>query len=554
MYIKPKKIWFKQFQPEEVEAIFNLFKDNSPIQLKEWDKISFLKGVRKYGVFIHPETDKFDNSVGIKPKLLSKILRQLSLKDLETVIFFFNKKIENKEFVKNNTDSEGFIDWNNQLIEHLVIKENRVETLTSFIKSLFDSELDNDFIISSEVIEEILEKPYLIDFLTNKKIRASYVEGYNLTKDFFPKMREDKKRKWKEVSNFIPKSDILLMSNCMGIYPYQIKIVEEVFNGKLLSLPLNNQYAAVSMLHIMKKLEIKDKKDYLFNGKVFLDLTKELNISFIKDIDIEKFNINSIRDLLKTINDNKLSEKSREILKKEPKLLKFSSFYEELDKDLGIDSKDFIYNLDYIHISYIKRYMNGDISSLEELKSLYYIWGSRVSTTLPNIKGEIGEYQFEIIDTLTNKEALFAGYATDCCMTANGVGEECLRSGYNNNNESFFIVKKNKKIIAHSWLWKGIDSKGEDFIVFDSIELLGEINKRITIIDCYKYIFKELLKNFKYIAVSKCSAGKKVEDISSCLIKEDLLQERNIYHEDSCIYTDTTRKGVYIIDKESLKV
>ena len=50
-------------------------------------------------------------------------------------------------------------------------------------------------------------------------------------------------------------------------------------------------------------------------------------------------------------------------------------------------------------------------------------------TTLPNLKGSIGNYKWEIIKK-DNPIGLMLGYATDCCQVIGGDGESCLKTGY----------------------------------------------------------------------------------------------------------------------------
>lgn len=61
------------------------------------------------------------------------------------------------------------------------------------------------------------------------------------------------------------------------------------------------------------------------------------------------------------------------------------------------------------------------------------------------------------------------GVITNCCQHLHGAAEECARAGVTHPDASFYIIKKNDRIVAQSFAWRTKTS-----LVFDSFETLSD--------------------------------------------------------------------------------
>ena len=95
---------------------------------------------------------------------------------------------------------------------------------------------------------------------------------------------------------------------------------------------------------------------------------------------------------------------------------------------------------------------------------------NRVSSTIPRITGTKEEFSYEILK-LDDMESITMGNKTDCCFTVLGNGYSCLKHALTSKNGRIFVVKKDSKILAHSWIWRN-----GDLLCFDNIEISKNIN------------------------------------------------------------------------------
>lgn len=103
---------------------------------------------------------------------------------------------------------------------------------------------------------------------------------------------------------------------------------------------------------------------------------------------------------------------------------------------------------------------------------------------------------------------LFLGYYTGCCQSIDGVGSDCAYHGMTKPEGSFYVVEKDSKIIAQSWIWRN-----DCDVVFDNIEILDEKSKNSPIIaqlylNCAKLIVGKL-------GVTTVKAGLGYNDLES---------------------------------------
>ena len=66
----------------------------------------------------------------------------------------------------------------------------------------------------------------------------------------------------------------------------------------------------------------------------------------------------------------------------------------------------------------------------------------------------------------------FFGNYTDCCQHFSGVGKSCAISTIKDPYSQLFVIEKDGKIVAGSWVWENKEGKYRD-VCFDNIEAIG---------------------------------------------------------------------------------
>lgn len=576
-YIKAKKVWKNLFTKEEIKEIFNAFKANSLAYNKEWsvsDKSQFIEITTKYGLFIHPETDLEDNSMGIQPEQIKRFAKSFDLANLEILLFVLNISVQRyKVFQSLYKDSDGFIVWENIWNDFVKSSYHNDMTFKQLLNSVIRKlvkKTSGMYAYTDSFFNEIVENPFLIiyAFDNNWKNKYKIVEdNVNLLEqESFNKFFIEKSGDWKK-TGIKPKSKILQAARAKNFSKESLIVIEAIFGNKnIAELSMIDQYYAVSLIDFFGQ-NIKDiPLNLLEKGKLNILIGVEENylenVSNIKEIISmfgelltlqQFFNYTKYFKLLGSeFVSNLTNEENRDLFKETFNL------YIELEESNCNDKEDlknFLVDIKPRWLKYVRRFYKKAVT-IANIRDLFNIWKIRSNNQLiPVINGKVNSYSYSLMDKTIEKESLFLGFATDCCQVPTMDGVACMRSGLSNPEESFFSVTKKGKIYAQSWIWTGTDSKGRKFICFDSIEVLGkDLAEMPDILKCYKELCKTLYEkhNFDY-AITGADGEKIPNGLSDYCVKkieQKDFAKKGIIYNGSCTYTDINELGIYIFDKK----
>ena len=127
-----------------------------------------------------------------------------------------------------------------------------------------------------------------------------------------------------------------------------------------------------------------------------------------------------------------------------------------------------------------------DPAIVQKAKDWYQIMRERQYSTIPKVKGNIDDYEYEMLD-LDDPLALAVGYITRCCFLINGLSRESLYHSISSKNGRTFVVRKNGELIAQSWVWRNGNA-----LCFDNVEARGNYSYD-TLLEIYQKASGELL-------------------------------------------------------------
>ena len=121
----------------------------------------------------------------------------------------------------------------------------------------------------------------------------------------------------------------------------------------------------------------------------------------------------------------------------------------------------------------------------------------RTSSTIPKVKGKLGDFTYEILD-VKDPFALAVGYLSHCCFVVDGISYSALKHSMQSVNGRTFVVYHKGKFLTQSWMWRN-----GDVVCFDSVEsgssIHGAYNDDIKLVDVYKHVADEIMD------ISKCN-------------------------------------------------
>ena len=512
-YIKAKKIWTNLH--DDFEDIFKIFQNTSPATEKEWEELTFKKVILKYGNFVHPETDKEDDSEGVQPDQLTEIKKIKDWKKwLEKSCKLLN--ILSQDGSLQSYVADGFVSWNRVYSD---IEYSNRGLVSYFIRR--HSQLRKFTKIENDVLDAIFEERLNIQ---NVIEAVKHVNGNCLSmKDLDIKGYLEERRKiWKEKAKFIPNSEWILRVNPENFNRDAVKFMEEKF-GNQISKMSENEQKTVALLLDNYGVNVLALSDFNASGLSFGNNT-----------------ISDYRSIL-----SKVSEVDKKLLIQVlgyyPLLLEYIINIHEFNKDNAKIVNFALYlmreaikdgkasSMALIEPKKLKTFQRHDVVEYSDISQLIKIYDNRKKEmTIPLISGTVNKYRYEIMDR-DDTIGLSLGYATDCCMTIRGNGESCIKAGYSNKNSTFFYVQKGKEIYAQSWVW--VDEK-KGIFCFDSVEVLGDkmTDEYKDILTCYIKAAEELSKTYKVVI---CGADgnvmpKGLEKIGKKFSKKEL-SDRNIF-------------------------
>lgn len=134
---------------------------------------------------------------------------------------------------------------------------------------------------------------------------------------------------------------------------------------------------------------------------------------------------------------------------------------------------------------------NNSRDVIEEAISLLKDARERPYSTIPKVKGQEGQFRYEILD-LDDSLNIAVGYLSRCCFVVNGLSYESLKHALQSKNGRIFVVYYNNRFICQSWIWRN-----GDVVCFDSVEArssYGEKEDNIGLKDIYIKVAEEIIK------------------------------------------------------------
>lgn len=542
-YMKPKKIWRKVFKEDEVFTIFKAFMEATNVTLEDLKyasnsikKISFKENkpnfplieIAKKRSIPTPESDCYDNLLGLSPNTVDEILKYSNLKNLKYILSAYTEL----EYIK---DEDGDVNWDKTFEKYLkefksVNKKKNTSKFHHYLKNIlfYKKEIEKiekdeffnsiSFFQYKDIQELALVKPsefqklIALEFKKLSKLRVEKFENQITTFIKESISIEEAKNEWEKVHNRVPKAELLLaihpkninfkainlVKNKFGIAPINITNFKDALEYvKLFNLFGNN---LVSRIDVINE-HFKDIKNMLY--KFNIERVKRIDLSTVK-----KDAPYTILILILLMN-RELSNKELNVINNSDAdfIYKFSKFLENIFFSNTIDNiRRLVNNISFFGldiIKYIIKYVDSSKNIAYIINELKEIYVHRIKDkTLPIFKVEYNNYTAEILDA-DSKEGLVTGYATDCCMVISGFGESCLHYGYKNPNSGFFVIKRKNQLLAQSWVWEFVEN-GKKHIVLDSVEILGRnLNQSKTILKMYFKLIKNLLTehNYDYVII-----------------------------------------------------
>ena len=567
-YLKPRKIWTKNFSMNEIEKIFESFMNATGTDLdllietaeNMEEEINFSENNPYYPLmdiyaknnpFPVPESDMFDGFLGISPKTIKKIFKNINYKNKEEKFLKLEEILAEYKNLKKEyeIDDDDDINWDKTykklLKKFKTLKENSIEKktgdFTNFIKNLsfyYETKeaLTNKenllFLMLQQEISNYLIMPHKnfkkhIKLIKNEKEKIKQESFKKLIQKYIHSLirenTEDKsiekaKQEWKQHFSYIPKNILMLGIHPENISFKNIQMFEKYFKPIKEIDSLEDAIFTINFFNLLGKNLTPDLIE-----KIFTDKTKTINrikrilkhyipqrkakTKFIENINISNIDM-SIFFAIAFLN-RKLSKKEKNILKNESSEIFFEDLLKLIEEGTeNYDSvNDFIKLINFFGLSFVKRILENTMgnyqitySTFSELKKIYD--NRSEEKNIPNFYIQQGKYTAYTLNP-NSKEGLLCGYDTDCCMVINGNGEACLHYGYKKENSNFFLVKKKNRIFAQSWLWEYFNKKENEKILFiDSIEILGRnLHESKNILKIYYEFISYMLNYYNYIVI-----------------------------------------------------
>ena len=160
-----------------------------------------------------------------------------------------------------------------------------------------------------------------------------------------------------------------------------------------------------------------------------------------------------------------------------------------------LESEDIHLPVKYYRLKQEIKHVGIKNSILTDAMSLHDKMLKRIGSTIPRVKGMVNDYEYEVL-RFDDMLGISVGNRTNCCFTIRGRAYSCLKHALTSDNGRILVVKKDGKLIAHSWLWRN-----GDLLCLDNIE----VNKNVS-----DYNFLDVYKDYiiKTISVSQEFEGK----------------------------------------------
>jgi len=128
-----------------------------------------------------------------------------------------------------------------------------------------------------------------------------------------------------------------------------------------------------------------------------------------------------------------------------------------------------------------------NLKVIEAARNLYKQMRERGESTIPKVKGDINDYEYEMLN-LDDPTGLVVGYITRCCFLINGKASSALEHSATSKNGRIFVVRKDGQLIAQSWVWRN-----GNLLCFDNVETTGSFDEK-RLLKTYIKASEELIK------------------------------------------------------------
>lgn len=539
--IKTAKIWKKVFNKEEIKLIWDLF--DKLYGDVNWEEIEYADYFRRNTQMPYPETDEDDDTEGVQPKQMQKLLNALGEK--ETAYLFQNLKDVANLFRNNSIYYEdGYISWKKILKTEILglleedITTAKINTMKKIIELRRTANVlvkDFDFYrYKDEVLLALISQEITYNSFVTILDKKPFSKGKELELDDLTMKKFWDKRKdiWKEKQGIVPQVQALLsLEPEFWHKDIFLESLEYQYGEKNFSkIDSDKQESFINLFKIfgphIKWLNhfVKEKKS-LFNNsfsnnvELYTKFNKP-NEAFLKIVNESKKGINlnlSLDDYKKYLTTLTYFEEANEdILKKDrisiDDINNLKEGYELAINMIKAGKEESLKHMSYKQMAILNKY---NLSENQKKWALdLYNRTCHLKTEVPLFKGRIGEYEFEMIDK-NDIRGLVAGNATNCCQTLQGSsrtssvsGPNCVYAGQEEVSQTFFLVSKKDRIMAQSWVWLSEDKKQ---LTFDNIEVLGQ-DLRDNIVKCYE-AYSEYVMGLKKCDIKSITVGTGNSDI-----------------------------------------
>jgi hypothetical protein len=200
-------------------------------------------------------------------------------------------------------------------------------------------------------------------------------------------------------------------------------------------------------------------------------------------------------------------------------------------------NKDIAKDIPFEHLSQFEKYKISERDMNEVLK-LYSQTKDIKVKTIPLLSGTVDGYHYEMLPK-SDLRGLIAGNATNCCQHVSGQAKSCVYQGSKTEDNAVFIITKDDKIIAQSFVWIV-----KDQLTFDSIEFLGGNNSK-QVAECYKEYSTRALEESKILKTITCGSKGRLHNSSE---SNSWKTASNTHSAPSGLYTDARTQ--YLIAKK----
>lgn len=539
--IKPAKIWKKKFDKKGLEHIWEMFdRLNGTV---DWDNMEYADFFRTNTQIPYPETDEDDDTEGVQPNQIFKLLNVLGEK--ETYFVFNYLKNLNRIFRNNGVYFEdGYISWKKILKNEILteIEDNSKTSKINVMKKLIDLTRSNNTLLKDFDFYKYEDKIYLAlieETLTFNDFnmilsKRPFAQGKELELDDLTMKNYWDKRKelWKKIHGIVPQvQELLLLEPEFWHKDVFLESLQNQFGEKQLSkLDAEKQANFINIYkmfgpHIRFLNSFIKEKKILLNGKFSTNIElynkmSEPNNAFLKIISESKkgialnLSIDDYKQYLTTLTYFK--EANDDILKKDRitivDLNNLKEGYNLAISMISAGKENMLKNMSYKQMAILNKY--GLSENQKKWALDLYNRTCHLQTEVPLFKGTVGDYEFEMIDK-NDIRGLVAGNATNCCQTLQSSsrsssvsGPNCVYAGQEEKTQTFFLISKKDRIIAQSWVWL---SKNKEQLTFDNIEVLGQ-ELRDSLTECYN-MYAEHVLSLKDCPIKHVTVGSGNSDI-----------------------------------------